>query len=49
VFDDQLATLLIEFQRRHRLDADGIAGLKTQIIINSMLESNQSPRLKATR
>ncbi|MBT5220693.1 MAG: AAA family ATPase [Woeseia sp.] len=49
VFDDQLATLLIEFQRGHRLDADGIAGLKTQIIINSMLESNQSPRLKATR
>jgi len=49
VFDDQLANQLIEFQRLHRLDADGIAGLKTQIIINSMLESNQSPRLKTAR
>jgi general secretion pathway protein A len=49
VFDDPLANQLIKFQRRHRLDADGIAGLKTQIIINSMLKSNQSPRLKTAR
>lgn len=45
----QLATQLIEFQDRNRLDPEGIAGLKTQIIINSMLESNRSPRLKAVR
>ncbi len=49
VFDDQLAAQLTEFQRRHRLDADGIAGLKTQIIINSMLPSNDSPRLRVSR
>ena len=48
-FDDQLGVHLTEFQRNHRLDADGIAGLKTQIIINSMLPSNESPRLKAAR
>lgn len=46
-FDDDLAEQLQAFQRKHRLDADGIAGLKTQIIINALLEPDTSPRLTA--
>lgn len=48
-FDDELAEQLQAFQRKHRLEADGIAGLKTQIIINSLLESDDTPRLSASR
>jgi general secretion pathway protein A len=47
VFDDELQQQLIAFQRQHRLDADGLAGQKTQIIINSMLASDDTPRLTA--
>ena len=47
-FDDELAEQLQSFQRKHRLDADGIAGLKTQIIINSLLEPDSTPRLSAS-
>ena len=46
-FDAELAKQLQNFQRKHRLDADGIAGLKTQIIINSLLEPDSTPRLSA--
>ncbi|MGI9203867.1 MAG: peptidoglycan-binding protein, partial [Woeseiaceae bacterium] len=48
-FDDELVAQLQAFQRKHRLEADGIAGLKTQIIINSLLETDDLPRLSNSR
>jgi general secretion pathway protein A len=49
VFDDALQQQLIAFQRQHRLEADGLAGQKTQIIINSLLAVAGTPRLSAAR
>ncbi len=46
-FDAALESQLVEFQRRHRLEADGLAGQKTQIIINSLLQADGAPRLRA--
>jgi len=37
------------FQRQHRLEADGLAGQKTQVIINSLLQPDGTPRLSASR
>jgi len=47
MFDDELQQQLIAFQRQHRLEADGLAGQKTQIIINSLLGAADQPRLTA--
>jgi general secretion pathway protein A len=44
-FDATLETHVREFQRRHRLDVDGLAGERTQIIINSALARAPEPRL----
>ena len=44
-FDDGLQQQLMIFQRQHRLEADGLAGQKTQIIINSLLAVDGTPRL----
>jgi general secretion pathway protein A len=49
VFDETLQQQLMAFQRRHRLEADGLAGQKTLIIINSLLASDGAPRLSASR
>ena len=45
VFDAELEQQVIAFQRQHRLEADGLAGQKTQIIINTLLAQNDAPRL----
>jgi peptidoglycan hydrolase-like protein with peptidoglycan-binding domain len=37
------------FQREHRLDVDGLAGQQTQIIINSLLAVEGTPRLSTPR
>lgn len=47
-FDDELKEQLIAFQRRHRLEADGVAGQKTQVIINSLMALDGTPRLSAS-
>ena len=44
-FDDELQQRLSAFQRQHRLKTDGIAGQITQIIINSILAGDDTPRL----
>ena len=44
-FDEELEQRLMEFQRQHRLQVDGLAGQQTQIIINSMLALDGTPRL----
>lgn len=48
VFDRELEQRLIAFQRQHRLEADGLAGQKTQIIINTLLASDDRPRLSGS-
>jgi len=45
LFDPELEQQLIAFQRQHRLEADGLAGQKTIIIINSLLAPDGTPRL----
>ena len=47
VFDAELQQRVMAFQRQHRLEADGLAGQKTQIIINSLLALDDVPRLSA--
>ena len=46
-FDEELEQQLIRFQRQNRLDTDGVAGQKTQIIINSMLALDGTPTFSA--
>jgi general secretion pathway protein A len=48
LFDGELEQQLLEFQRRNRLDTDGLAGQQTQIIINSQLGLDGRPRLSGT-
>ena len=48
-YDRDLAQQVRAFQRDQRLDVDGLAGKQTQIIINSLLESDNTPRLINTR
>ena len=45
LFDGELEQQLLDFQRRNRLDTDGLAGQQTQIIINSQLGLDGRPRL----
>jgi general secretion pathway protein A len=49
VFDDELEMLVRSFQRDHRLVVDGLAGQQTQIIINSLLAVEGTPRLSTSR
>ena len=48
-FDAELEQLVMTFQRDHRLDVDGLAGQQTQIIINSLLAVERTPRLSIPR
>jgi len=45
IYDADLEQKVRMFQRDHRLDIDGLAGRQTQIIINSLLASDDTPRL----
>jgi general secretion pathway protein A len=47
LYDAELEQQVIAFQREHRLEADGMAGQKTQIIINSLLALDDRPRLSS--
>jgi general secretion pathway protein A len=45
VFDDELSASLADFQRAHRLHADGVAGLQTQIALDAATAHDDSPTL----
>lgn len=45
VYDAELEQIVRDFQRAHRLDVDGLAGQQTQIVINSLLAVDGTPRL----
>ena len=47
LFDEALEQQLMDFQQRNRLEADGLAGQQTQIIINSRLGLDNRPSLLA--
>ena len=49
IYDAELEQRVIDFQRDHRLDVDGLAGQQTQIIINSLLGPEDTPRLTTSR
>jgi general secretion pathway protein A len=44
-YDEALAKRVEEFQRTHRLSVDGIAGVQTQIVLDSAVDSSSAPRL----
>jgi len=46
-FDDALAEQVRLFQRERRLAIDGIAGVQTQIVLDSIVDSADTPRLLA--
>jgi general secretion pathway protein A len=45
VFDDELVAALADFQRAHRLHADGVAGVQTQIALDAATGDDGSPTL----
>jgi general secretion pathway protein A len=49
IYDDELQSKVRDFQRDNRLTVDGLAGRQTQIIINSQLAPDETPRLTAPR
>jgi len=47
VFDAELAQLVREFQRTHRLVVDGVAGVQTLVVLNSATAEPHTPLLLA--
>ncbi len=45
VYDDELTRQVQEFQRQHRLAVDGIAGVHTQIVLDTVLNATGSPTI----
>jgi general secretion pathway protein A len=45
VYDQELAIAVQNFQREHRLNVDGIAGLQTQVVLDTALAEPGSPLL----
>ncbi len=48
VYDEELAIAVQNFQREHRLNVDGIAGLQTQVVLDTALADPGSPMLHHT-
>lgn len=46
-YDEELVHMVEEFQRKHRLRVDGIAGVQTQIVLDALANSSGAPRLIA--
>jgi general secretion pathway protein A len=47
VFDNELARMVEDFQRRHRLEVDGVAGVQTQLLLDALAHPSAAPRLLA--
>src|ERR1700730_12146599 len=48
LYDQELAIAVQNFQREHRLNVDGIAGLQTQVVLDTALAEPGSPLLLQT-
>jgi general secretion pathway protein A len=46
-YDQELVRMVEDFQRRHRLRVDGIAGVQTQIVLDALANSSGAPLLIA--
>jgi general secretion pathway protein A len=46
LYDEELAIAVQNFQREHRLNVDGIAGLQTQVVLDTALAEPGSPLLQ---
>jgi murein L,D-transpeptidase YcbB/YkuD len=47
-YDEELTRLVQDFQRMHRLNADGVAGVQTQIVLDTVINPSGSPTLGET-
>jgi general secretion pathway protein A len=47
VYDEELVRLVQDFQRAHRLNVDGVAGVQTQIVLDTVLNATGSPTIVA--
>jgi general secretion pathway protein A len=47
LYDDELVQLVQDFQRQHRLAVDGVAGVQTQIVLDTTINSTGSPTIVA--
>jgi general secretion pathway protein A len=47
VYDEDLSRLVQDFQRQHRLTVDGVAGVQTQIVLDTVLSATGSPTIVA--
>jgi general secretion pathway protein A len=45
VYDEELAIAVQNFQREHRLNVDGVAGVQTQVVLDTALAEPGSPML----
>ena len=46
-YDDELTRMVEDFQRQHRLNVDGIAGVQTQIVLDTLNNPAGAPLLMA--
>jgi general secretion pathway protein A len=46
-YDDDLTRLVQDFQRQHRLTVDGVAGVQTQIVLDTVIGATGSPTIVA--
>jgi general secretion pathway protein A len=47
LYDAELARLVQDFQRQHRLNIDGVAGVQTQIVLDTIVNATGSPTIVA--
>ena len=45
LYDEDLARLVQDFQRQHRLNIDGVAGVQTQIVLDTVVNATGSPTI----
>jgi general secretion pathway protein A len=46
-YDEELVRMVEDFQRQHRLNVDGIAGVQTQIVLDTLTNTGGAPLLVA--
>jgi murein L,D-transpeptidase YcbB/YkuD len=44
-YDDELVRMVEDFQRRHRLHVDGVAGVQTQMVLDTLNNAPGAPLL----
>lgn len=47
-YDEELVRMVEDFQRRHRLTVDGVAGVQTQLVLDTLSNAGDAPLLLAS-